>query len=154
MQPFVHPPDPTGRPLDLEGQQAPAARGRVLVVEDDPEAALFAVYALMKRGCFEVIDTPDPTVALALAAAEPWDLALIDLDLPVMSGTELIAALRQLVPDLPVILITGHTDEAFSAADGGRPDSVLVKPVSAERLLDAAITLARPPNANGGQSHP
>jgi CheY-like chemotaxis protein len=138
--------------LDLGGQQDPPARGRVLVIEDDPEAALFAVYTLMKRGRFEVVHTPDPEVALALAGAEHWDLALTDLDLPVMSGTELIAALRKLVPDLPVILITGDPDEAFSAADACRPDGVLVKPVSADRMLDAALTLARPRGTSGRQA--
>ena len=151
MQPFAHPSDPAGRPLGLDGQQVPPVRGRVLVVEDDPEAALFAGYTLMKRGRFEVVHTPDPAVALALAVTGPWDLALTDLDLPGMSGTELIAALRDIVPGLPVILITGHTDEAFSAADACRPDGVLVKPVSADRMLDTALTLARRRDTGGRQ---
>jgi two-component system, NtrC family, response regulator HydG len=121
---------------------APAASGRVLIIEDDPEAALFATYTLEKGGRFAVTHTPDPAVALALAAAEPWDLALTDLDLPVISGTELIAALRVISPQLPVILLTAHPGSGFLVAPGGSPDGLLVKPVSAERLLATAVALA------------
>jgi len=116
--------------------------GRVLVIEDDPEAALFASYTLEKGGRFAVTHTTDPAVALALAAAEPWDLAVTDLDLPVISGTELIAALRVIVPHLPVILLTAHPGHEFPVAPGGRPDGLLVKPVSADRLFAAALALA------------
>jgi DNA-binding response OmpR family regulator len=125
---------------------ASARRGRVLIIEDDPEAALFAAYALERRGRFSVTHTADPMVALALAAAEPWDLALTDLDLPVISGTELIAALRAIAPGLPVILLTAQPRDGFSATDlsASRPDGLLVKPVSADQLLAAAETLALP----------
>ncbi len=129
---------------------ASARRGRVLIVEDDPEAALFAAYALERRGRFSVTHTADPMVALALAAAEHWDLALTDLDLPVISGTELIAALRAIAPGLPVLLLTAQPRDEFSASDlsgpaASRPDGLLVKPVSADQLLFAAEALATPP---------
>jgi two-component system response regulator HydG len=114
-------------------------RQRVLLVEDDPEAALFAVYALAKRGQFEVVHTADPAAALALAAAEPWDLALTDLDLPVMSGVELIRELRCIVPHLPVILFTAQSPAEVPIPAGCRPDGLLAKPVSAEALLAAAV---------------
>jgi CheY-like chemotaxis protein len=131
MQCSVHPYEPDGRP-----------RGRVLVVEDDPEAALFAVYALGKRGQFAVTHTPDPLEALALAESEPWDLALTDLDLPVISGTELIAALRRIAPGLPVIVVTAQAGDDLPGEGASRPDRLLVKPVSADRLLAAAVALA------------
>ena len=129
MQSSAHPSDPGTEP-----------RGRVLVVEDDPEAALFVVYALEKRGRFSVTHTANPLEALALAASEPWDLALTDLDLPVISGAELIAELRRVAPGLPVILVTAHDRDDFPGG-ASRPDRLLVKPVSAERLLAAAVTL-------------
>ena len=132
MQSRAHLSDPGAKP-----------RGRVLVVEDDPEAALFAVYALEKGGRFAVTHTSDPLEALALAANEPWDLALTDLDLPLISGAELIAALRRVAPGLPVILVTAHAGDDFPGGGGAsQPDRLLVKPVSAERLLAAAVTLA------------
>jgi CheY-like chemotaxis protein len=144
--PFTAHPPPPG------SEAGPAARGRVLLVEDDPEAALFATLVLGERGRFEVTHTADPAVALVLAAAGPWDLVLTDVDLPVMSGLELVAALRELAPRVPVLVLTASPSAAFSAAAalagrpggplGCRPDGLLIKPVRAERLLSAAITLA------------
>ena len=47
-------------------------------------------------------------MALVLAATGHWDLVLTDMDLPVMSGAELLAALRQLAPALPVAVVSAH----------------------------------------------
>ena len=74
-------------------------RARVLVVED-PEAALFLVHVLANRCRFEVIHTADPATALQLAAGEHWDLVLTDLDMPGMTGLELLGALRQVATAL------------------------------------------------------
>ena len=95
---------------------SPAARGRILVVEDDPEAALFAVYVLANRGQFEVTHTADPAVALRLAAEQPWDLVLTDMQLPVMTGLELLQALRQVAPGLPVAVMTADAAGASRTA--------------------------------------
>jgi CheY-like chemotaxis protein len=122
-----------------EPAREPASRRRILLVEDDPDAALFATHILTGRGGFEVTHTPDPAVALALAAAQSWDLVLTDLHLPAMSGLELLAALRRMVPRLPVVLVTAEPPDAWSAsADAGcRPDAILAKPVLADDLIDA-----------------
>jgi CheY-like chemotaxis protein len=128
----------------------PAGRGRVLLVEDDPEAALFATLVLRGRGRFDVTHTADPAAALVLAAGGHWDLVLTDMDLPVMSGTELLAAVRELTPGVPVLLVTASLAGASAAvpgpagrpgAAGARPDGLLVKPFRAEQLLSAAIRL-------------
>ena len=71
------------------------------MVDDDPEAAEFFRHVLVTRGGFEVTHTPDPVTALALGAAQCWDVLLTDLDLPGMSGLELLAALRPMTPRLP-----------------------------------------------------
>jgi CheY-like chemotaxis protein len=125
MQSYAHLPDP----------------GRVLVVDDDPEAALFAAYVLEKNGRYQVTSTADPAAALELAASGSWEFAVTDLDLPVLSGTELIAALHSLDPSLPVILVTSHCRDDILLGAGGQPDDILVKPFSAERLLAAAAAV-------------
>lgn len=133
-----------------------AAQGRVLLVEDDPEAALFAGFVLGTRGRFEVVCTADPAAALAMAATEPWDLLLTDLDLPVMSGLELLAALRAFAPRLPVAVLTalpaGIPPAAALAAV--RPDAILVKPVKAGLLLGTAIRLTTAGPAGGRAGGP
>src|ERR1700729_800963 len=102
----AHPPSP-------RCEAEPIARKRVLIVEDDPEAALFARLVLSERGQFEVAHTADPSVALVLAARGPWDLVLTDMALPVMSGLELVAALRELAPRVPVLMVTASPPGAF-----------------------------------------
>jgi CheY-like chemotaxis protein len=117
-----------------------SVRGRILLVEDDPEAALFAVTVLAKRGQFEVTHTADPAVALELAAAGCWDLVVTDVDMPGMTGLELVAALRQIAPALPVAVLTAHA-HLRTAALLCRADEFLTKPVRVDRLLATAAAL-------------
>ena len=119
-----------------------ARRGRILLVEDDREAAYFAVYVLTTMGRFDVIHTADPRVALHWARSERWDLVLTDVDLPGMTGLELLVALRRSAPALPVAVITAQ-------AAGGpgsdlarrRADAFLQKPVPAAQLVAVAEAL-------------
>jgi two-component system response regulator HydG len=115
------------------------SRGRILLVEDDPEAALFAVHVLANRGQFEVTHTADPVVALRLAAAESWDLVLTDLDLPGMTGLELLGALRRVDPALPVAVVTAHAQDGTLAALLNHADEYLEKPMRANQLI-ATVT--------------
>ena len=115
-------------------------RGRILLVEDDPEAALFAVTVLSKRGHFEVTHTADPAVALELAAAECWDLVVTDMEMPGMTGLELLDALRRISPALPVAVVTAHA-HLRTAALLRRADEFLTKPVRVDQLLAMATTL-------------
>ena len=95
------------------GNTAPATgRGRILVVEDDPTAARFAAYVLGERGGFDVTHVTDPVVAIQRVADEHWDLVLADLDLPHMSGLDLLASVRRIAPGLPVVMTTAMAMEA------------------------------------------
>jgi CheY-like chemotaxis protein len=117
-------------------------RGRILVVEDDPEAALYAVHVLSRMGHFDVAHTPDPAVALQRATSEQWDLVLTDLDMPGMTGLELLAELRQAVPALPVAVITAHVISSGTAEELRKSaDAFLEKPVPPDRLVAVAATL-------------
>ena len=113
-------------------------RGRILIVEDDPEAALFAVHVLANRGRFEVTHTADPAVALWLAATEHWDLLLTDLDLPAMTGLELLDALRTVAPGLPVAVMSAH---APVTTDAIQADEYLEKPLRVDHLIATATAM-------------
>ena len=117
-----------------------ATRARILLVEDDPEAALFAVHVLTKRAQFDVTHTADPAVALDLAAAGHWDLVLTDFELPGMTGLELLDALRRIAPALPVVVITSHV-HLRTAALLRRADEFLTKPVRIDQLLATVTAL-------------
>jgi two-component system, NtrC family, response regulator HydG len=120
----------------------PAGRGRILLVEDDCEAAFFAVHVLTTMGRFDVTHTADPRVALRRACSEPWDLVLTDLNLPGMTGLELLAALRRAAPALPVVVITADVARS-PGADAARrqADAFLRKPVPPARLIEVASAL-------------
>jgi DNA-binding response OmpR family regulator len=119
-----------------------ARRGRILLVEDDHEAAYFAVHVLTTMGRFDVTHTADPRVALDWARAEPWDLVLTDLELPGMTGLELLAALRRTDPALPVAVITAQgAGSPETSVARRRADAYLQKPVPAARLVAAAEAL-------------
>jgi CheY-like chemotaxis protein len=114
------------------------------VVEDDPEAAEYFTHVLTKHGHFHVTHTPDPAVALTLAASQHWDLVLTDLDLPFMSGLELLAALRRMTPNLPVVLVTGHALDTPPSSPSA-PNKILRKPIPSIDLLAAITPLIQTP---------
>jgi len=118
------------------------ARGRILLVEDDSDAAYYAVHVLTTMGHFDVVRTLDPVVALRRATAEPWDLVLTDVDLPGMTGLELFTALRQAVPALPVAVVTANVSISPDVETLRKEaDAFLEKPVPPARLVAVASAL-------------
>ena len=102
---------------------------------------------LGRRGGFDLTHVSDPTVALTLAVSRRWDLVIADLDLPLMTGLEFVAALRRMAPLLPIILLTAypHDVPTLVASEHARqPDAVLAKPVPAHLLLSTAAQWCAP----------
>jgi len=116
--------------------------GRILLIEDDPVAAHFAMHVLGKRGGFDVRHTPDPAVALRLAGSQTWDLVLTDMELPGMTGRELLAVLRKLAPGMPVAVITAHEPSAAVVQSlRDEADEILQKPVRPDQLIATVTSL-------------
>jgi len=110
--------------------------GRILIVDDDPVTGRFLSNLLGDGGGFDVVCTTDPASALQRASTERWDLVLTDVEMPGMTGLELLQALRRAAPDLPVVVITGHAtlDYAVSALRD-HADEFLQKSMSKDLLL-------------------
>lgn len=118
------------------------ALARILLIENDPDAALFAAHVLSTRGGAEVAHAADVATALRLAGAVPWDLVLTDLELPGTTGLELIHALRRLVPAVPILVLTAQLiTESTAAALQGLASAVLEKPVRADHLVETVAGL-------------
>ncbi len=116
--------------------------GRILVVDDDPVIGRFLTGLLSDHGRFEVTHTPDPAVALKLATSEAWDLVLTDVEMPGMSGLELLQALRQASPDLPIVVLTAHASVDYAiTALRDHADEFLQKSVPPDQLLARVRTL-------------
>ena len=123
-----HAPDPT----TLPGFSEPAARSRILVVEDDPSVAEVAVAVLEDMG--HAVDLGgDAAAALALLKAGAYDLVFSDIVMPGgMSGIELAEVIAVNFPRLPVLLATGYSTAAL--APGALKFPVLAKPYSVQEL--------------------
>jgi len=90
---------------------------RILLVEDDPEQAVLFRQVLKLAG-YDVITAPDAETAADLVAASPFDLLLVDWDLPGMKGDEFITAMKERYPNIHTVLYSNHThvDEAARAS--------------------------------------
>ena len=98
-------------------------RTTVFYVDDNPKSSQLLTSVLEDSG-FRVIAKNDPIEALALCRRTNFDLALLDFEMPVMSGAKLAQEIKYLVPDVPVVLISGHptlpsTELAFVDAHFG-----------------------------------
>jgi two-component system response regulator HydG len=116
--------------------------GRILVVEDDQVSARFVTLVLTNDGGFEVSHAGEPQAALDMIKTGSWDLVLTDVEMPGMTGLELLAELREISADLPVAVMTGHASLDYAVqALRSSADEFLQKPMSPERLLEVATSL-------------
>jgi CheY-like chemotaxis protein len=119
---------------------APSAaprRLKVLAVDDD-RLVLFNTSAMLEELGHEVVEAGSGDEALGLLDKHQFDLVITDQAMPRMTGLQLLEAIRQRRPDLPVILATGYAEipgEALVSAPK------LNKPFS-EKELDVAVQAA------------
>jgi CheY-like chemotaxis protein len=83
-------------------------RTTVLYVDDNPKSSRLLTSVLEECG-FRVITKNDPHEALALCKRTYFDVALLDYEMPEMSGAKLAQEIKFLVPDVPVVLISGKS---------------------------------------------
>ena len=110
----------------------PEGKGeRVLVVDDEPRIVGFMERWLDSLG-YQVRAATRPEAALELLRAEPdrFDLVMTDYLMPGMNGLEFSARVRQIRPDLPILMTTGFVGEIpdQSIQEAG-VTSVIQKPV-------------------------
>jgi DNA-binding response OmpR family regulator len=103
---------------------------RLLVAEDDNALALFLKRGLEAEG-HRVAIAADGAAAVATFCLEPPDLVLLDLNLPIKDGEQVLGEIRSLNPDVPVLVLTGRQDldTRVRCFDRGADDFVL-KPFS------------------------
>ncbi|MFI5315486.1 MAG: ATP-binding protein [Myxococcota bacterium] len=118
-----------------------ALRGRVLLAEDGPDNRAL-ISSVMRRAGLEVDLANDGQIACekALAARDagaPYDLIVMDMQMPLMTGYEATAALRREGMDIPILALTaqamtGDRDKCLAAGC----DEYLSKPIDRGRLLE------------------
>jgi DNA-binding NtrC family response regulator len=116
----------------------------VLVVEDDPDVAEYLRLVLVKRAGMRVELAADIQVAEVVLRRLEIDVLLTDIELPGCSGFELANLARELVPLIPVAVMTAHTSADYAVtANRCHADEFLVKPVRAATLISTVTLLAQ-----------
>lgn len=108
---------------------------RLIVVDDDRSTADVVAKLLGDRG-YQVDVACDGQTALQLISQHPYDLAVLDYQMPGLNGVEVFRRARELRPDLRGIFLTAYTtiDTVFPAVDAGI-ERVLSKPANAQELI-------------------
>jgi two-component system, cell cycle sensor histidine kinase and response regulator CckA len=125
--------------LDEFSRSSPTRAGAgvsVLVVDDEAAVRRFAVRVLQREG-YEVLEAADGLEALEMlrAGKVTVDLIVSDIVMPRMNGVELMQAVTESDPRIPVVLMSGYATAALSELGIATPCSIVPKPFPAERLL-------------------
>jgi two-component system response regulator HydG len=115
---------------------------RALVVDDEP-TLLRALEALLRRKGHDVVALESPIVATQRLAQEEFDVALLDVKMPELSGLELLSAVKHRRPEIEVIMMTGHAtvETALAALKAGAYD-YLTKPFEDVEVVARAVAKA------------
>ncbi len=116
---------------------------RLLLVEDTADVADAIAASFARRG--DAIDTACTCAeAQGLLAAQEYDVAIFDIELPDGKGTDILRALRGARKPTPVLMLTarGAVDDRVAALDGGA-DDYMVKPFDLRELQARVRALAR-----------
>lgn len=103
---------------------------RALVIDDDPDAAMFARACLERYAQMTVETAGDAQQALEALARGSFDIVVSDIELPGRSGLEILPQVRELQPGVPVMFLTAHGNLSYAVeALRSAADDFLVKPV-------------------------
>jgi two-component system, cell cycle sensor histidine kinase and response regulator CckA len=131
---------PTDEPPDAAVGESSVPRAgagqRVLLVEDE-EVVRRVTERLLETLGFSVISTSTPARAIDIAAdpTQPLDVLLTDVRMPLMSGTEVATRIREVRPTLPVVLMSGYSEQSLEDLVGSQSAyAFLGKPFTREQL--------------------
>jgi PAS domain S-box-containing protein len=132
--PVAEPVAPAPEPTPLKS--GACFQGTVLVIDDEEFVRTITSRVLEHEGC-EVLTAEDGVAGLALYERHQSEIGavVLDLTMPRMPGEQVLAELRRLAPQLPVIVTSGYTDEGPFAADPAT--RFLSKPFGRKALLEA-----------------
>lgn len=119
---------------------------RILIAEDNPINQR-VIEGILKHAGFDATLTSDGELALAtLESGEHFDLAIIDMHMPHMSGPELVQRWRFMETEhLPIIMLTADArEDAEQSCQQAGADRFLTKPVSSRLLMDMIASLIEP----------
>jgi DNA-binding NtrC family response regulator len=110
---------------------------RILIVDDDAAVTNYLMVFLMQTELFEPVVMNDSREVPALLAKDPPDLMILDMDMPGLSGLDILRQVRDSGRSIPVVILTGVSDVdlAVRAMKLGAFDYI-TKPADDEKLLE------------------
>ncbi len=119
---------------------------RILIVEDSPTMRQLLVFALRRLKDVEIVEAQDGMDGLRKVSSDHFDLALIDINMPIMDGLKLISLMRgeESLQAIPIVVITTEgADEDRQRALALGANEYLTKPIQANKVLSLARTLLK-----------
>ena len=109
---------------------------RIILVVDDDKSILRTFTRILQKNGYKIDTAETGREAIERADKKHYDLALVDIRLPDMDGTDLLAKIKKQLKNTIKIMITGFPslESGVKALDEGA-DAYLVKPVKPEELL-------------------
>lgn len=126
-------------PAPLLPRPTAPKRARHILYVDDDEVVSLTIGALLRHAGHHVtaISTPEQAIEAVRTNPRDFELVLTDYNMPGMSGLKLAEVLREIAPDLPVVVTSGYmTDELQVQAHQAGARAVIAKEFSVERLND------------------
>jgi len=119
---------------------------RILVVEDSPTMRQLLAFALKRLKDVEIVEAQDGMDGLRKVTSDHFDLALIDINMPVMDGLKLVSLIRgeDSIADMPIVVVTteGASEDRERALALGA-NEYLTKPIQANKVLSVAKSLLK-----------
>ena len=128
-------------PID---SQSNSSRLQILIVEDDPMMQMGLEQVLGKKSEWEIVGfSDDGYLAIEDAIKLQPNLAIVDIGLPRLDGIAVTQKIKEILPQVRVVILTSHTDETeVIAALASGADAYCIKGVKVDRLL-TAIAIAQ-----------
>jgi two-component system chemotaxis response regulator CheY len=122
------------------------AKHRILIVEDSPTMRQLLVFALKRLKDVDIVEAQDGMDGLRKVTSDHFDLALVDINMPVMDGLKLISLIRgeESLSEMPICVITteGAGEDRDRAMTLGA-NEYLTKPIQANKVLTVAKGLLK-----------
>ena len=119
---------------------------RILIVEDSPTMRQLLVFALRRLAGVDIVEAQDGMDGLRKLSSDRFDVALIDINMPVMDGLKLISLIRgdTSLNGIPIIVITteGASEDRRRALELGA-NEYLCKPIQANQVLSVVKGLLK-----------
>lgn len=119
----------------LHQQRQPMTNGRLLWVDDEIDLLNMHTIFLEKKG-YDVTKCSNGPDAIDLCRENSYDLILLDENMPGLSGLETLAAIKQVQPNVPVVMVTkNEAEDVMDQAIGSKIADYLLKPVNPMQIL-------------------